>query len=301
MFYHVLYSPYHCVIFVTHPATTEIYTLSLHDALPISWYILKPTTVALFNPNKGKFNVTEKGGLNNKEHYDWGISKPYMVLLAINLLGIIVGTLRAFFGEPNQIGVLIISMAWATYNIIILGAAVAVAAEARQVRNSHRVKANFPAGIRLANGHTLKVKITDYSDNGVGIETEHAHLCKVNDKIELLMSRGNKQFSFTTYVTNTREKQFGLTLKDLSIEKQLAFIQCTFSRADAWLDWQNNFKHDRPSYSFKEVKKTSLRGFNNILFHAPSQLQPIIKFMTNLVIYVTSFIPNNPIVQNNYD
>jgi len=267
----------------------------------LAWYILKPTTVALFNPNKGKFNVTEKGGLNNKEHYDWGISKPYMVLLAINLLGIIVGTLRAFFGEPNQIGVLIISMAWATYNIIILGAAVAVAAEARQVRNSHRVKANFPAGIRLANGHTLKIKITDYSDNGVGIETEHAHLCRVNDKIELLMSRGNKQFSFTTYVTNTREKQFGLTLKDLSIEKQLAFIQCTFSRADAWLDWQNNFKHDRPSYSFKEVKKTSLRGFTNILFHAPRQLQPIIKFMTNLVIYVNSFIPKKPIVQNNYD
>eukprot|EP00493_Phyllostaurus_siculus_P000949 UN00954 len=68
--------------------------------------------------------------------------------------------------------------------------------------------------------------------------------------MELLMSRGNKQFSFTTYVCNTRNKQIGLTLKDLSLEKQKAFIQCTFSRADAWLDWQNNFRHDRPSYSF---------------------------------------------------
>ncbi|PLT25695.1 UDP-forming cellulose synthase catalytic subunit, partial [Pseudoalteromonas sp. MelDa3] len=243
----------------------------------LAWYILKPTTVALFNPNKGKFNVTEKGGLNDEEHYDWGISKPYLILLLINLLGIIVGVLRLFLGDSSQIGVLIISMGWAFYNIIILGAAVAVAAEARQVRHSHRIKANFPAGVRLANGHTLKVKITDYSDNGVGIETEHAHLCRVNDKIELLMSRGNKQFSFTTYVCNTRKKQIGLTLKDLSLEKQRAFIQCTFSRADAWLDWQNNFRHDRPSYSFKEVQKTSLRGFSNLLFHAPRALQPIIK------------------------
>jgi len=267
----------------------------------LAWYILKPTTVALFNPNKGKFNVTEKGGLNDEEHYDWGISKPYLILLLINLLGIIVGVLRLFLGDSSQIGVLIISMGWAFYNIIILGAAVAVAAEARQVRHSHRIKANFPAGVRLANGHTLKVKITDYSDNGVGIETEHAHLCRVNDKIELLMSRGNKQFSFTTYVCNTRRKQIGLTLKDLSLEKQRAFIQCTFSRADAWLDWQNNFRHDRPSYSFKEVQKTSLRGFSNLLFHAPRALQPIIKFMTNAVIYINSFTPKKPIVHNNYD
>ena len=267
----------------------------------LAWYILKPTTVALFNPNKGKFNVTEKGGLNDKEHYDWGISKPYLVLLSVNLIGIIYGVLRLIFGDPSQVGVLIISMCWAIYNIIILGAAVAVAAEARQVRHSHRIKANFPAGIRLANGHTLKVKITDYSDNGVGIETEHAHLCRVNDKVELLMSRGNKQFSFTTYVCNTRKKQIGLTIKDLSLEKQRAFIQCTFSRADAWLDWQNNFRHDRPSYSFKEVQKTSLRGFSNLLFHAPRPLQPIIKLFTRLVIYINSFIPKKPIVQNNYD
>lgn len=267
----------------------------------LAWYILKPTTVALFNPNKGKFNVTEKGGLNDEEHYDWGISKPYLILLLINLLGILVGLLRLFLGDPSQIGVLIISMGWAFYNIIILGATVAVAAEARQVRHSHRIKANFPAGVRLANGHTLKVKITDYSDNGVGIETDHAHLCRVNDKIELLMSRGNKQFSFTTYVCNTRKKQIGLTLKDLSLEKQRAFIQCTFSRADAWLDWQNNFRHDRPSYSFKEVQKTSLRGFSNLLFHAPRALQPVIKLMTNIVIYINSFTPKKPIVHNNYD
>jgi len=32
----------------------------------LSWYIARPTTVALFFPNKGTFNVTEKGGLMKK-------------------------------------------------------------------------------------------------------------------------------------------------------------------------------------------------------------------------------------------
>jgi cellulose synthase (UDP-forming) len=267
----------------------------------LAWYILKPTTVALFNPNKGKFNVTEKGGLNDKEHFDWGISKPYLVLLGINFVGMIYGILRLVFGDPTQIAVLLISMCWAVYNLIILGAAVAVAAEAKQVRTSHRINAHFPGALRLSNGHTIKVDITDYSDNGVGVQTQHIHQCKVNDKVDLLMYRGNKQFSFTTYVCNTRENKLGLTLKDLSLEDQRAFIQCTFSRADAWLDWQSNFRHDRPSYSFKEVQKTSLRGYRNLLFHAPKPLQPFIKFISNVVMYIHSFIPKKPIAQKKYD
>ncbi len=140
----------------------------------------------------------------------------------------------------------------------------------------------------------MKVKITDYSDNGVGIETAHEHMCKTNDKIELLMSRGKKQFSFPTYICNTRDKQIGLTLRDLNLEKQKAFIQCTFSRADAWLDWQDNFKHDKPSYSFKKVFTTSIRGFNNLIFHAPNQLKPLINFITRAMTQLASLLPINP-------
>ncbi|WP_149980824.1 UDP-forming cellulose synthase catalytic subunit [Pseudoalteromonas rhizosphaerae] len=260
----------------------------------LAWYILKPTTVALINPNKGKFNVTEKGGLNDTERYDWIISKPYIFLLLINVVGMGYGILRLFFGDTSQIGVLLISMLWASYNIIILGAAVAVAAEAKQIRSSHRVNANFPAAIRLANGHTIKVKITDYSDSGVGIETQHIPTCRVNDKVELLMSRGLKQYSFATYICNTRDKQIGLTLRDLDIEKQKAFIQCTFSRADAWLDWQENFKHDKPSYSFSNVLKVSLRGFKNLIFHAPNELKPLIEFSSRAIEFIATLLPTKP-------
>ncbi|MDI4671636.1 UDP-forming cellulose synthase catalytic subunit, partial [Pseudoalteromonas shioyasakiensis] len=103
-----------------------------------------------------------------------------------------------------------------------------------------------------------------------------------NDKVELLMSRGLKQFSFPTYICNTRDKQLGLTLRDLDLEKQKTFIQCTFSRADAWLDWQENFKHDKPSYSFSHVFYTSLRGFKNLIFHAPNELRPAIAFASRV-------------------
>ena len=88
--------------------------------------------------------------------------------------------------------------------------------------------------------------------------------------------------------------QLGLTLRDLDLEKQKAFIQCTFSRADAWLDWQENFKHDKPSYSFSHVFYTSLKGFKNLIFHAPNELRPVISFVSRVLYFVASLLPKKP-------
>ncbi|BAN96871.1 cellulose synthase catalytic subunit [Plautia stali symbiont] len=60
----------------------------------LAWYIARPTTVALFNPHKGKFNVTAKGGLVEERHLDWVITKPYMLLVLLNIAGIGMGFWR---------------------------------------------------------------------------------------------------------------------------------------------------------------------------------------------------------------
>ncbi|STM18197.1 cellulose synthase catalytic subunit [Escherichia coli] len=43
---------------------------------------------ALINPHKGKFNVTAKGGLVEEEYVDWVISRPYIFLVLLNLVGV---------------------------------------------------------------------------------------------------------------------------------------------------------------------------------------------------------------------
>ncbi len=263
----------------------------------LAWYILKPTTVALINPNKGKFNVTEKGGFNDKEHYDWNISKPYVVLLLLNVIGFLYGSYRLIDATGTELAVLVISLAWVVYNGIILGAAVAVAAEARQVRRSHRIAANFSGTLVLENHHTLNVTVTDYSDTGLGFTSDFAHIFKNGQKLTLILHRGTRQFTFPVTVCNTRGKHVGVLLGDLDLAKQFEYIQCTFSRADAWLSWQHNFEHDKPGYSFKEVQKTALRGYKNLLFHAPSYLKPIISFATKIIVLVHSFMPQKPLIK----
>ncbi len=134
----------------------------------LAWYIARPTTVALFAPHKGTFNVTAKGGLVEKSHYDWVISRPYLVLVALNILGFAVGIYRmgGWGGPQNEIGTVIVNLVWTMYNLLILGAAVAVAVEAKQVRKDHRVEVAIPVAVRLNSGHLIQAQMKDFSLGG---------------------------------------------------------------------------------------------------------------------------------------
>lgn len=113
----------------------------------LAWYIAPPTLVALINPHKGKFNVTAKGGLVEEEYVDWVISRPYIFLVLLNTVGVAVGIWRYFYGPPTEMLTVVVSMVWVFYNLIVLGGAVAVSVESKQVRRSHRVEMTMPAAI----------------------------------------------------------------------------------------------------------------------------------------------------------
>lgn len=136
----------------------------------LALYIARPTTVALFNPHKGKFNVTAKGGLVEEEHLDWVITKPYMLLVLLNLAGVLMAFWRMQHGPANEVLTVWVSLIWVLYNMIILGGAVAVSVEARQIREAHRVEIAMPAAIAREDGHMLPCTLRDYSDGGVGLE-----------------------------------------------------------------------------------------------------------------------------------
>ncbi|MBF3321022.1 UDP-forming cellulose synthase catalytic subunit, partial [Leptospira borgpetersenii serovar Hardjo-bovis] len=81
-----------------------------------AWPITRPTMVALFNPHKGKFNVTAKGGLVEEEYVDWVISRPYLMLVLINLFGTLVSIWPYFYGPANEMLTVVVSIVWVFYN-----------------------------------------------------------------------------------------------------------------------------------------------------------------------------------------
>ena len=134
-----------------------------------------------------------------EEHVDWVITRPYMFLVALNLAGLAFGVWRLAYGPTDEVMTVIISLVWVLYNMTILGGAVAVAVEAKQVRQAHRVEIAMPAAIARADGHLYPCTLRDYSDGGVGIEMRVENALKDGDKASLLLKRGQQEYSFPAW------------------------------------------------------------------------------------------------------
>ncbi len=168
----------------------------------LAWYIILPTTMALINPKLGKFNVTAKGGQIDEGYLDWTISKPYLVLLGINVAAMLAGVFRIVFLHSSAPETVLMNMAWGAINMIVLGAAVGVAQEARQVRVSHRIPLHVPATLLLPDGRTLACTTSNYSVGGLDqFDIIVIHICSLSwDDLDVVNARNNPLFSRFDYV-----------------------------------------------------------------------------------------------------
>lgn len=239
----------------------------------LAWYIARPTTAALLNPRKGKFNVTAKGGLVAKGYFDWTISRPYLLLIALNLAGVVAAGWRFYAGPVDEIPTVLVSLAWTLYNLTILGGAIAVAAEARQVRRRHRVEVALPAAIELPDGRVFPCTLHDYAEGGVGVSLPHAGLTESGQSVTLLLHRGAREQAFAARVVNVNGERAGLELAPMTLPEHIAYIQCTFARADTWALWRDSFPEDRPMQSLREVLALGLEGYRRLFLHAPPRLR----------------------------
>ncbi|APG20429.1 UDP-forming cellulose synthase catalytic subunit [Kosakonia radicincitans DSM 16656] len=271
-----------------HSFWSEIYETVL------AWYIAPPTLVALFNPHKGKFNVTAKGGLVEEEYVDWVISRPYIFLVLLNLVGVLVGIWRYFYGPENEVLTVFVSMAWVFYNMVILGGAVAVSVESKQVRRAHRVEISMPAAIAREDGHLFSCTVHDFSDGGLGIKINGQAQVLEGQKVNLLLKRGQQEYAFPTTVARVIGNEVGLQLMPLTTKQHIDFVQCTFARADTWALWQDSFPEDKPLESLFDILKLGFRGYRHLAEFAPPSVKVIFRSFTDLVAWVVSFIPRRP-------
>jgi cellulose synthase (UDP-forming) len=264
----------------------------------LAWYIARPTTVALFNPKKGKFNVTAKGGLMNENQFDWGIAMPYLVLALLNIAGLGFAVWRLCYGPSNEIGTILVSCVWVIYNLLIVGSAVAVAAEVRQVRETHRVQARLPAAVRLQNGRFYPGMLVDYSDGGTGIELDIELSLLIGERVSLMMQRGEREFLFPGIISRSHKNFVGIALDGLSSEQKIDYVQCTFARADAWLNWNEDFVPDRPLHSFIDVLRLGATGYYRLYQYLPAWIrtlaQPAVRLFAWLISYVPRFAKASP-------
>ena len=226
----------------------------------LAWYILRPVLVAFVNPRLGKFNVTAKGGVIEDSFFDWGIARPYVILLALNGAGLAYGLGQLALGHEPQVLTLAINLLWTANNVVLCSASVAVAGERRQVRAAPRVAASLPATLRFANGRTLACRTTDFAQSGLGLTVPVDLSLAAGTRLQVSLFRSEREESFPAEVAFCAGGRLGLRLDGLSVQQQADFAELTFGRADAWLTSWGTRQRDRPLASLRNVVAIGGRG-----------------------------------------
>src|SRR5580698_2040952 len=232
-------------------------------------YITAPTLLALINPKLGKFNVTAKGGQISKDYFDYAISRPYLILLVLNLIGFCAGIAHIvlYWHVGSEVKTTVLNLAWTLYNMLILGASVAAASERRQVRTTHRVEMRMPVMLKFSTGRTLACETMDYSEGGVGVKLPAGIEVPLHERVTVSLFRGDEEYAFPATVGFSGVGRVGLRFSSMSREQEFEFVKTTFARADAWTNWSEGRVADAPLRGLRHVLLVGTRGIGGLFEH----------------------------------
>jgi len=224
-------------------------------------YVALPTAKALLQPHAGGFNVTAKGGLVRQSYVDWVISTPYSVLVLLNLAAFVMGWLRLFLFNVHEMGTVLLNLAWTSYSLLILGAAMGVASETRQVRRTQRVQTQLPAVLYPEDGAALHCDCVDYSMSGLGLQMAGGTALAVGARVQVGLYSEGREHCFPARVLLRTPHSMGLQFEPMEEQERMQLVQCTFARPDAWLNWKETHDADRPLQGLQEIALLGLGAY----------------------------------------
>ena len=267
---------------------------SVYEAV-LSWYILLPTTVALIMPHKGKFNVTAKGGMIAREFLDWSVSKPYVVLIVLLVGSLFVGTTRMLMFPNPEYGAILVNVLWILYNLIVLGATMAVAVESVQARKYPRVMVNVPVSLDIASGHQVKATMTDYSQNGASVRVKGLDVkdyFSLMQRINIVISYNGLLHAFPAIVRHVGNAGvLGLEIENMSLDMEREFTECTFCRSDTWTLRAKRTKDPGLLAGFFTLCRLGIHGYRSMIEFAPGHVRFVYKAVADGLEWIVSFIP----------
>ncbi|HEX4871557.1 MAG TPA: UDP-forming cellulose synthase catalytic subunit, partial [Nevskiaceae bacterium] len=231
----------------------------------LATYILMPTTLALINPKLGTFNVTAKGGLVQQEYFDRDIAKPYLILLVLNLAGVAIAVPRLLVWNTHEIDTVLLNVMWTIYNLVIIGAALSVAWESRQIRRSIRVNTAIRARVRTPDGREIDARTLDISEGGTGLTLEEPLDLALGSRVEVALAPDYRVVWTGATVTRSAGEILAMQFEPLSLEQEKQLVYAIFGRADAWVSWSDRRQRDDMGASFRQILDFGLSGIFRIV------------------------------------
>ncbi len=239
-------------------------------------YIFLPTMLALVNPKLGSFEVTAKGGVVNRTFFDNRIAAPYLLMLALNVVGLLCAFPRylqfpgsdwifpfnilARMHDTDHLGTIIMNAVWTFFNCVILGGAIAVAREQQQRRQTVRIDMEVPGRVTLPNGTTIHGNSTNMSTGGLMMKLAREADVAPGQTVDLTFPVLDGEVTLPATVVESNGLVLRAQFAPLAIHQEEALTILLYSRADTWLGWGESRETDRPLSSLARIVRLSMGG-----------------------------------------
>ncbi|WP_419899648.1 UDP-forming cellulose synthase catalytic subunit [Roseomonas sp. USHLN139] len=247
---------------VRHSFWSEIYETVL------AIYLLPVVLVTLFDPKRGKFNVTDKGGTLQEGFFDLRAVAANFVIAIFLVLGLLSGIYGMAANSPASLEFQAnaLNTFWVILSLVTVMAGLAVGRERRQVRERHRVNARLPTAVILPDGTRLEGESADLSLGGAALFMAAPERELADNKVMMEFDLGPDRVTVPAEVLRWQNGRMQARFLPSKLIDEGNIVRAVLGRADAWMDW-DEARHDRPLRALLEVV-VSITG----LFRGDSQL-----------------------------
>ncbi|MDT8872520.1 hypothetical protein RAA17_18585 [Komagataeibacter rhaeticus] len=208
-------------------------------------FLVRMTFVTMIAPHKGSFNVTDKGGLLDRERFDWRASYPGVIMAVVLAVGLVSGIWAAIvhYHETLVFRAMAVNSIWVLFSLIIVLGGVAAARETRQRRHSHRVAASLPFELVDAQGQVHACRSVDVSMGAASLTPPRYRARRGRVMLRWSLPSGPATMGATIIARCGGRLHLQWVIAGLASERQV--VALVFGRDDAWARW-SDFPPDRP-------------------------------------------------------
>jgi cellulose synthase (UDP-forming) len=215
------------------------------------------TLLALIHPRLGRFNVTDKGTMVDRAHFDFATARVTLALLALSVaalalafpLRLILFSLSA--ADPSDLDAIVMNSLWALGNLITLVAATCVAYEQPQQRAAPRIKRGVPCELLVA-GEALPGRTWDLSESGIRVVLTHPTPVPAECRITIAAPSGPRCEVRATRVrcgwNESGQVEAAFAFQSVDAATHRALVEIIFSDEGAWS--AEHYPPDRLARSF---------------------------------------------------
>ena len=216
----------------------------------MAFHLILPTLLSLISPRLGKFNVTDKGDLTDRDYFDALTVRP-LIITALLMVGSMIWVgVRYYMDYYTGIDprVILFNIAWGCFSTIILLASIAVAKESKQIRKTIRINASLPTNVLFSDGSSMLTRTLDISMGGARVARQKGEDLRYKVPVQIELGLGGEIAHVPLRAAGIGNHDIRLEFDNLPLSERRKLVRVVLSRADAW--YKPPHAPDKPLASF---------------------------------------------------